>query len=301
MLPRLLKQTLSVASKGVSRPANSFSNKLTTQSNIRRFSIFSKIMDGVTPTDDHRPQGLTDGLTEWGMTQKDAALNSRQDLERVKNGKFGYAKPEIRDAYALYEAFKSAGQLDTLESQIRIVVDSLEKNPDLAKIFMNTNLSKSARAEAWEQFLEVTDINDLMFAYLAILGENDRAHDFLSAFLHVENIHNKVRVDKKVVDVTAAEPLSDTQVEEIVQTVKETFKTDSEIELNVSIDPKLRGGYELIYDDTYYLDNSQKSAAATLRAEIKAELGRIRAQQIDSDTAAIEAARRGETVSNQEA
>jgi len=173
-----------------------------------------------------------------------------------------------RYARALYDLGKEEGLQDKFLGDMEAVVSILSQNEEFRAIMESPLYDIVLKRRIMGEIVGKIKLSKYIENFLGILLEKDR-------FVHLDAILDSYRqiVDeasgKVRASVTSATELDKTQLERIANTLKKIVK--KEVDLDVSIDPKLIGGMIAEVEGMIY-DGSVKTQITRLKQSLKGEI-----------------------------
>jgi len=182
-------------------------------------------------------------------------------------------------AKALLELADESGQTDGIAHEAGEIIELLDAQPELVRLFSSPAISQTHRAQAIQRIFEPA-LDPTLYKFLQIVSAKGRLASLPSILAAFAKLLDERR---GVVDVqaTVAAPLPDDQADALAQAVGQSLgKTAT---LTQSVDPSLIGGFRLRVGDQL-IDASVATRLDTLRRNM-ADAGRAKARQIASQQA----------------
>lgn len=176
-----------------------------------------------------------------------------------------------RYAHALYELAAEKNQLDDVAEDLREFRKAVKGNADYHKLVHNPGLTRLHLIKAVNQLSVHMKLGATTSAFLALLARKRRlVHlaDIIGVFLN----ELAMRRGEHVVEVTAAQPLTEAQHKELVKKLEKV--TGGKVALLLRQDPGLLGGLTM------------KWGSRLLDASLKGKLARLERQLRDQQEAA---------------
>lgn len=172
-----------------------------------------------------------------------------------------------RYALALYEIADSSDLVEEVFQDMTLLDRVTTQNPELKRILISPIIPPSKKRNILVELFK-NKINDISLTFLTLLTIKAREvilHDIVLSFIEIyEQDHHIYEVTMKV-----AAPMSQQNKEKILQKLKPVIPGN--IELEVEIDPRLIGGFQLYFDD-YLFDASLSKQLRELKKELSENL-----------------------------
>jgi len=190
----------------------------------------------------------------------------------VAREKLAFDEVPSRYAFYLFELYKQDNALEKIEADMKKLLEYIEKNKAFEKLISQTYMSKSQRTKQLETILKNSSFDNKIYFFLDLLVSRNRLTELLNILETLPTVANIIGNDVSTAAVVSAKPLNDSEKEEIYNLVNNQFKPEGGLEIEEHIDPSLKGGYELFYDNKYHLDNSQKSQSEQIMRNLQSAI-----------------------------
>lgn len=169
-----------------------------------------------------------------------------------------------RYAKALFEVAEERDLIDTIESQLQLVAESLYENEDLRRVLMNPQVSSSDKKELVQKlFKNQTGVEVLNLLRLLIDRKREAILDeVLVAFTHMAN----EKLGILDVTVTTAVALEEQEKQDLAQHLGKAL--GKKLSIHVKVDKAIIGGILLRIGDRLF-DGSIAGKLAGFKQEIK--------------------------------
>ncbi|MCS6864622.1 MAG: F0F1 ATP synthase subunit delta [Gemmataceae bacterium] len=152
-------------------------------------------------------------------------------------------------------------RIEEVGAELQAFVEALAANPDAAAFLANPAIGKKAKAAALAEALQ-HGASPLLRGLLHVLLNNNRFYLLTSIATAYQQILDQ-RAGRIPVKVTTAVPLSDTERERLITTLRQ--RLHHEPVLSVRVNPELLGGMIVQVGDTV-IDSSVRSRLQSLRS-----------------------------------
>lgn len=152
-------------------------------------------------------------------------------------------------AIALLSLANDKDQQERFYTQAKEINELVVENNQFKKLLGSRSISKKRRKEIAIDLLDDLKLDKIMLYWIIAIIDDNNFHNFHYIFKELEKLHHEVFEIKKVI-VTSAQELSQQQVTKIHSFLKKA--TNSEIDLEIKIEPKLIGGIKLQFDNKTY-------------------------------------------------
>ncbi|MFB6248494.1 MAG: F0F1 ATP synthase subunit delta [Salinibacter sp.] len=169
-----------------------------------------------------------------------------------------------RYATALYEEADDTGVLEAVDEDVRMLRETLASNDELSRFF-ESPVIPAKKKDAVLRSLLGDRVDELLVRFLRLLVQKDR-ETMTKAIL---DAYQSLRDEQRgIVDahVTAARPLSDDEVEAVVETLE--AQTGKTIRLHQAEDADLIGGLVVRIGDSVF-DASVRNKLSTLHDRLR--------------------------------
>jgi F-type H+-transporting ATPase subunit delta len=144
-----------------------------------------------------------------------------------------------RYATALFELARDAKAIERVEASLATLRQALGESDDLKRLTTSPLVSRGAAMRAIEATAAVLQLDDYTTKFLGVMAENRRLNQLPQAIRAFRQLAAAHRGETNA-EVTSAHPLSDDQVVELKQQLRQRLGRDVAIDL--SVDPDLLGG-----------------------------------------------------------
>lgn len=166
-----------------------------------------------------------------------------------------------RYAKALYKFASESGKTSAVYDEMKTVIISFQKNPDLSKVLGNPFVS---RADKESLLIEAagSDVEDDYRRFVKLILDNNREEfAYLMALSYRDIYREEHRISQ--VRITTASSLQESELEKIRNVVAKAFP-ESVLEYSYEIDPDLIGGF-VVDVDSVRMDASVSNEIEQLR------------------------------------
>ena len=166
-----------------------------------------------------------------------------------------------RYAKVLIEVARKDKLLPRVQKDLRSFMKLLQTHPQLQDFFSDPKVSPLRKEELLEEFLSITDYEEITKGFLRLLSSRRRLaylQEVWEAFQW--EVHRLEGIE--VVEVISPFPLSEGQTRSIARRVSRFL--DKKVEIKSSVDPSLIGGVVIKIGDTVY-DGSLKKQLQLLK------------------------------------
>jgi len=150
-------------------------------------------------------------------------------------------------ASLLFERAVVNKQLDQITKDITTIQDLMKKNKKVsAGVFGDASIPKDKRLQYMSKITQQIRASKITSSFLETLVHNRRLPEATDIFSDFQQL---VRAEKKIVEgtITTAVPLSDSELSQVKEAIKEQYLMDTSVNLLLSheVDPSIVGGYIL--------------------------------------------------------
>lgn len=170
-----------------------------------------------------------------------------------------------RYATALFELAEEADELDRAEADLTQLAETLEQSAELGELIRNPIYSREEQGRAMGAVTERMGLSRLVQNVVGVMAAKRRlfALPAMIAQFHALMTQHRGEI---TADVTAAQPLSDTQRKALAAKLKESLGRD--VNLDVSVDKDIIGGL-VVRVGSKMIDSSIRSRLARLQNAMK--------------------------------
>ena len=144
-----------------------------------------------------------------------------------------------RYALALFDLARDARKIDAVEADLATVRDALAQSADLRQLTASPLVARGAAVRAVTAVADQLGLDPTTRSFLGVLAENSR----LAALPQITRAYRTLAARHRgetSAEVTSAHPLSDDQVVELKQQLRQRVGRDVSVDL--AVDPQLLGG-----------------------------------------------------------
>lgn len=170
-----------------------------------------------------------------------------------------------RYALALFELAAHAKSIDALEASLRTVRDALDASDDFRALTMSPVVQRGAATKAVLATADQLGVDATTKSFLGVLAENRRLGELpaiIRAFRKLAANHR----GETTAEVTSAHPLSDEQVIELKQQLRQ--RVGREVSVDLAVDPDLLGGL-VVRIGSQMIDSSIRTRLNALTSAMK--------------------------------
>ena len=170
-----------------------------------------------------------------------------------------------RYASALFELARDSNALDQVGSDLKALSSFIAESDDLTRLVRSPVFGASEQQKAMSEILKRMNAHGLTQKFMGLVIQNRRLFavtDMIKAYQVILADHR----GEMTADVIAAQPLGDSQVASLKQTLKQTYAR--EVSLDVSVDDTLIGGL-IVKVGSRMVDYSLKTKLDNLRIAMK--------------------------------
>ena len=145
-----------------------------------------------------------------------------------------------RYAAALYDLASQQGALDTVSADFASLSRMIGASADLKNLLKTRGVPRPAQSAAVAAVAERAELSPLVRNFLGVLGRNAR----LAAIPAIIGAYTKILAERRgemTATVTVAQPMSDTQIGTLTETVKRAMGL-KHVALDIWVDPTIIGG-----------------------------------------------------------
>ena len=144
-----------------------------------------------------------------------------------------------RYATALFELARDAKAIDTVEASLDTVRQALAESTDFAALTTSPVIGRGAAGAAVAAVARTLKLDETTTKFLGVLAENRRLRDLPAIIRAFRSLAAQHR-GETTAEVTSAHALTDDQVAELKQALRQRVGRDVNVDL--SVDPSLLGG-----------------------------------------------------------
>jgi F-type H+-transporting ATPase subunit delta len=165
-------------------------------------------------------------------------------------------------ARALFAAARSAGRVDVVRNELRLLADALDASPELSGFLASPQLDPRAKSDVLAEVSEGAD--DLVRNFLHLVASKGRAGELRTMAEELDAIVDREE-GRVQVELTTAHELSDAEAAAIVGQIEQASGT--RVEAVRSVDPALVGGM-ILQAGSLRVDASVRGRLERLRREL---------------------------------
>jgi F-type H+-transporting ATPase subunit delta len=170
-----------------------------------------------------------------------------------------------RYAAALFDLADERRILDEVASDLRQLRAMVQASPDLLRLIRSPILSREEQSKGIEALAEAAGFSPLVRDFLAVVARNRRLFA-VPAMIEGFLAQLAARRGEVTAMVTAAQPLSDTQLAALNEQLRRSV--GSRVSIDVQVDPRLIGGL-VVKLGSRMVDGSIKSKLQRLQLAMK--------------------------------
>lgn len=170
-----------------------------------------------------------------------------------------------RYALALFELARDAKTIETVEASLAAVRDALKQSDDFRELTTSPMVSRGASVKAVAAVADSIGVDATTKNFLGVLAENRRLGELDKIIRAYRDLSARHRGEASA-EVTSAHPLTDEQVIELKQQLRQ--RVGREVSVDLSVDPSLLGGL-VVRVGSQMIDSSIKTRLNTLAQAMK--------------------------------
>jgi F-type H+-transporting ATPase subunit delta len=170
-----------------------------------------------------------------------------------------------RYAIALFELARDAKSIDTVEASLASVRDALAQSDDFRSLTTSPLVARGAAVKAVLAVADTLGVDATTKNFLGVLAENRRLGQLPAIIRAFRTLAARHR-GEATAEVTSAHPLTDDQVGELKQQLRQRMGRDVSVDL--SVDPELLGGL-VVRIGSQMIDSSIRTRLNTLAHAMK--------------------------------
>ncbi|GAA0670833.1 F-type H+-transporting ATPase subunit delta [Sphingomonas insulae] len=170
-----------------------------------------------------------------------------------------------RYAIALFELARDAKSIDTVEASLATVRDALRDSDDLRMLTASPVVARGAAVKALLAVADTLGVDATTRNFLGVLAENRRLGQLPAIIRAFRTLAARHR-GEATAEVTSAHPLTDDQVGELKQQLRQ--RMGREVSVDLSVDPDLLGGL-VVRIGSQMIDSSIRTRLNTLAHAMK--------------------------------
>ena len=170
-----------------------------------------------------------------------------------------------RYAIALFELARDSKSIDTVEASLAAVRDALAQSDDFRALTTSPLVPRGAAVKATLAVADSIGIDATTKNFLGVLAENRRLGQLPAIIRAFRTLAARHR-GEATAEVTSAHPLTDEQVGELKQQLRQ--RMGREVSVDLSVDPELLGGL-VVRIGSQMIDSSIRTRLNTLAHAMK--------------------------------
>ena len=190
---------------------------------------------------------------------------TNEDFDRVEISGGIQASLGGRYALALFELARDAKAIDQVEQSLAAVRDALTQSADFKTLTNDPAISRGAASNAVLAVAAALDVDPTTRSFLGVLAENRRLGQLPQIIRAFRQLASRYRGEVNA-EVTSAHPLSDDQVADLKQQLRQ--RVGSEVSVDLAVDPALLGGL-VVRIGSQMIDSSIRTRLNALASAMK--------------------------------
>jgi len=170
-----------------------------------------------------------------------------------------------RYATALFELSDEEKQLDQVAKDLNAIGAMLKESEDLRRLIRSPVISRENQQKAMQALLDKVSIGQLTRKFIGVTIDNRRLFALTAMIKEYLALLAQARGEANA-EVVSAKPLSDAQLDAIMDTLKQAV--GSKVSLDARVDKTLLGGL-IVKIGSRMVDTSLKTRLAQLRLTMK--------------------------------
>jgi F-type H+-transporting ATPase subunit delta len=170
-----------------------------------------------------------------------------------------------RYATALFELARDAKTIDQVEQSLSRVRQALSESAEFRALTTSPVLARADAARAIAAVAQSMDLDPTTTSFLGVLAENRRLRE-LGAIIRSFRALAAQHRGETTAEVTSAHPLTDEQVDNLKQALRQ--RVGREVAVDLSVDPALLGGL-VVKIGSQMIDSSIRTRLNTLAHAMK--------------------------------
>jgi F-type H+-transporting ATPase subunit delta len=170
-----------------------------------------------------------------------------------------------RYATALFELARDARQINAVEASLATVRQALAESDDFRALTTSPVIARDAAGKAVAAAAGVMNLDATTTKFLGVLAENRRLRDLPAIIRAFRGLAAGYR-GETTAEVTSAHPLTDEQVDQLKQALRQ--RVGSEVSVDLAVDPALLGGL-VIKIGSQMIDSSIRTRLNSLAHAMK--------------------------------
>lgn len=170
-----------------------------------------------------------------------------------------------RYATALFELARDSKSLDTVETSLAAVLQALNQSPEFKTLTTSPLLTRTDAARGVAATAKAMGLDGTTTAFLGVLAQNRRLNQLPAVIRAFRGLASRHR-GETTAEVTSAYPLSDAQVAQLKQQLRQRVGRD--VAVGLSVDKSLLGGL-VVRIGSQMIDSSIRTRLNTLAHAMK--------------------------------
>jgi len=170
-----------------------------------------------------------------------------------------------RYALALFDLARDARKIEAVEGDLATVRDALAQSAELRELTASPLIARGAAVKAVLAVADQLGLDPTTRSFLGVLAENSR----LAALPQITRAYRTLAARHRgetTAEVTSAHPLSDDQLTELRQQLRQ--RVGREVSVDLAVDPQLLGGL-VVRIGSQMIDSSIRTRLNTLAHAMK--------------------------------
>ena len=170
-----------------------------------------------------------------------------------------------RYAFALFELARENRSIDAVESSLGNVRDAMAQSDDLRALTASPIVQRGAAVKAILGTADQLGVDPTTRNFLGVLAENRRLGQLPAIVRAFRTLASRFRGETNA-EVTSAHPLTDDQVTELRQQLRQ--RVGREVSVDLAVDPQLLGGL-VVRIGSQMIDSSIRTRLNALASAMK--------------------------------
>jgi len=170
-----------------------------------------------------------------------------------------------RYATALFDLAKEQGAVDLVAGDLATVGGLLSQSPDLARLVRSPVFSADDQSRAMTAVLEKAGVSGLTQNFVKLIARNRRLFSLSDMIIAFQKLYARTK-NQITAEVTSAQPLTDGQRHDLLDSLKASLKQD--VQLVTKVDPSILGGL-IVKAGSRMIDSSIKTKLNSLKFAMK--------------------------------
>jgi len=170
-----------------------------------------------------------------------------------------------RYATALFDLAKEQGALDQVAGDLTSVGKLLTESPDLTRLVRSPVFSAEDQSRAMTAVLDKAGVSGLTQNFVKLIARNRRLFSLDAMIRDFATLYARTK-NQVTAEVTSAQPLTDAQAGQLLDSLKASLKAD--VQLVTKVDPSILGGL-IVKAGSRMIDSSIKTKLNSLKFAMK--------------------------------